>query len=1193
MDLEAEKRFHELLEQALDLEGRAVADYLDQQCLGDAELRERLTQALETVDENVLRQPPGVERVALEELAYGVPPQDLVAEPITIGPYQLVELLGSGGMGRVFLAEQQRPLRRRVALKLLKTSLAGDEARIRFQAEQQALARLDHPNVGGILEAGATEDGTPYFAMELVSGEPLIRYCDSHRLDLRQRLRLMIAVCRGVEHAHRKQVLHRDLKPSNILVSEVDGEAVPKIIDFGIAKALDQPLTDATLATGGFLGTPTYMSPEALDGSGDLDTRTDVYSLGVLLYELLTGVKPYDSGTSGGGFASLVLQIRQRETPRPSTRWGRLPTAARQSLAEARQVSMAELERRLKHELDWVVLQAMAKDREARYGSPAALAEDLERYLSFEPLSAGPPSFGYHFRKLLRRHRLAIGLGLGALILASAAVAYHLRSRQLVSDRTAELTREVERIEWVQRVAYQLPTADRRAEQGLIRQAMERIEVTMQALEGLDRGAGRYALGRGALALQRRDEAQGHLQKAWQMGYRTPEVEVSLGLVLSDLYERRLELIRTLPNAAARRQARRRAGEELRDPAIAKLALGRSSNIVVPSLLEAHITLLQADRPDDLPKDASDGAAKNAGEGVRAHLEKAIHLAADAMAQRPWLYEAHFLQARAYHRLADLAIGHNDFDAAEVLLQQAEAAIEEGLIIGRSDPDGYLRLCQARQARLTFLVRNLRPGVDALHDQIMEACAVVRRIDPDEIEVELVEARAWLNMMDVEVWDRNENPSTSWRQAEARLQRYLTARPDSALPREALARGQILLSLYRQRHGEDPRSAMDRGIELLREALQREPNETSLHISLTQVLADRANYEMNRGGDPLPDLAAAEVHGRAAVEAVPDDLASHLYLAGVFLRRAQFRLEHGQDLTSDLAAGRHWLERMMTAWPDNLAAPNTMANFYMLEGMWHGKRGQPYAVIFERAVDFTNRSLAIKSTAPYTLFTRGQSKMWSAYFAASEGLDFAVMATSSRADFAAGLDILPNLPGPHIELAHLALAEARHALASGTSPTERVELTQKGARRALEIDPRRADAQRLLADAELVRAGWLLSRGQDVASSLRRARAWATSAVEMEEGDAENHLALARWAWRHLQATPSLDVEVLRLGLERCDAALAIDPTATDAAILRGALLMQDPERQVEGQRAVAAALAANASLQFRWGSVASQALKH
>lgn len=1186
MDLEAEKRFHQLLEKALDLGDDELSAFLDEVGSAEPEYKERLRQALVTLDERMFRQPSGIEEVALQELAFGVPPEELADEPMAIGPYRLIELLGTGGMGRVFLAEQTEPLRRQVALKLLKASLNGREARRRFRAEQQALARLDHPNIGRILEAGSTEDGTPYFAMELVSGEPLIRYCDRQKLSLRERLQLMVAVCRGVEHAHRKQVLHRDLKPSNIMVSEVDGEAVPKIIDFGIAKALDQPLTEATLATGGFLGTPTYMSPEALEGSADLDTRTDVYSLGVLLYELLTGVKPFDVET--GGFASLVIKIRQQDTPRPSTRWGHLDTQARQRLAENRQTSVAELNRRLRHELDWVVLKAMAKERDARYGSAAALAEDLQRYLDFQPLLASPPTFSYVFGKLLRRHRLAVGMSLGLLVLGTVGVVYHLRSRQAVSDRTAELTREMERIEWIQRVAYQLPTGDRSAERELIRRGMDRIQSTATALGDLDRGAGAYALGRGAMALRRFDEAQAHLERAWQAGYQRPEVAVTLGLVLSERYERRLERLRLLPDKMARESARREAAQTFRDPAIDMLMAGRQSRVVTPSLLEAHIALLRDDREVDLSEGA-EGAATTDGtvpdDAGDDRLARVFTLSEAALAERPWLYEAHFLRARALQRLAAQAAGLQELDRSEDYLRQSEEAVRQGLTIGRSDPDGYLRLCQILGRRLSFIVRHIRPGVDELHPQVVEACSVARQIDSERPEASLTEAGAWVNLAEVKVWDRNEDPAPVL----ARIDGLLQDSPgtsDHALGLRLLALGQELASLFQMRNGEDPSLAQDKAIALLEEALSLEPNDPMLHERLCKVYSTRGDYAMNRGVDPLDDFAASEHHGLLAVAGAPEVLTPYFYLGAVYVRRAQFRFEHGLDPAADFASGIQRFRQILDKWPSNGPAPNGLANLWILKGRWQIKMGEDPTGSFEAAIPLTNQSLAANPQGTFPVFVRGQAKLWLAYHAALVGRDPSALAAASREDYALGLEKLPNLPGPYVELAELDLAEARYGAILGRSPLDRLQEAAGRARRALEIDAKRADAQRLLAETELLRAAWKMTRGGDVSAILARAREHAEASVRMESGDAEHHLAMVRYAWRRLQAEGRLDPEVLALGLRHCDLADEADPTATHGKVLRGVLMAQDPHQRPEGHALIDEALAENPHLAFYWGDV-------
>ena len=308
-------------------------------------------------------------------------------------------------MGTVWLAEQQEPVSRRVALKVVRAaSLAGGEWPLRFEAERRALARLSHPNVAQLYEAGTTAEGHPYFAMERVDGPHLTVYCDRRRLPVRDRLLLFLDVCAGVTHAHQKGLVHRDLKPSNVLVTEIAGRALPKIIDFGIAKALDQPLVAAG-PTVGLIGTPGYLSPEsiaALQGVAETDIRTDVYALGILLYELLAGALPFAAELPP---VELLRRIRDLDPPRPSARLAELPAAAAEAIAGRRGVGRRALAQELAGDLDWIVLKAIARDREQRYASVASLAADVERHLALLPVEAGPPGFWYRARKLVRRRR--------------------------------------------------------------------------------------------------------------------------------------------------------------------------------------------------------------------------------------------------------------------------------------------------------------------------------------------------------------------------------------------------------------------------------------------------------------------------------------------------------------------------------------------------------------------------------------------------------------------------------------------------------------------------------------------------------------------------------------------------------------------------------------------------------------------
>lgn len=350
----------------------------------------------------------------------------LTAPDQQIGPYRLVRRLGEGGMGEVWEAEQHTPLRRTVALKLLKPGMDTRQILTRFAAERQVLALMQHPSIAQVFDAGVTNAGRPYFVMEYVNGTRITTYCDQHTKNVRERLVLFQQVCEAVQHAHQKGVIHRDLKPSNVLVTNHAGKSLPKVIDFGLAKATARELTDASLTElGTVLGTPAYASPEQMNlGAVDIDTRSDVYSLGALLYELLVGVIPFDAeGTQPAAIIELRQAIREREPLRPSARISRLGERGA-PIAQLRGVERGVLRKQLRGELDWIVMKALEKERELRYASPHELSLDIDRYLKHEPLQAGPPGAAYRTRKFVRRHRVgtAFAAVLGVLVVAFVIV---------------------------------------------------------------------------------------------------------------------------------------------------------------------------------------------------------------------------------------------------------------------------------------------------------------------------------------------------------------------------------------------------------------------------------------------------------------------------------------------------------------------------------------------------------------------------------------------------------------------------------------------------------------------------------------------------------------------------------------------------------------------------------------------------
>lgn len=373
--------------------------------------------------------------------------------PERIGQYRIVRVIGEGGMGTVYLAEQTEPVHRQVALKIIKLGMDTKQVIARFEAERQALAMMDYPSIARVFDAGATEAGRPYFVMEYVPGVPITDYCDREKLDTNERLDLFIQVCEAVQHAHQKGVIHRDLKPGNILVSVKEGKAVPKVIDFGVAKATHRKLIVGTLFTeqGQLIGTPEYMSPEQAEMTGlDVDTRTDIYSLGVLLYELLTGSLPFEPGSlRQAGFDEIRRIIREDDPPRPSTRLSSLGDES-SVIAKRRRTDPRSLGRQLHGDLDWIVMRALEKSRTRRYESAHGLAADIRRHFAHQPVVAGPPSASYRMGKFVRRNRAWVGGAAATFVVLLAGVvatsAFALRAERLNSSLRTQNERALDAI---------------------------------------------------------------------------------------------------------------------------------------------------------------------------------------------------------------------------------------------------------------------------------------------------------------------------------------------------------------------------------------------------------------------------------------------------------------------------------------------------------------------------------------------------------------------------------------------------------------------------------------------------------------------------------------------------------------------------------------------------------------------------
>ncbi|MFT7487392.1 MAG: serine/threonine protein kinase [Candidatus Paceibacteria bacterium] len=451
--------------------------------------------------------------------AISEPQQDELRPGARIGPFLLIEEIGSGAFGRVWLVEQSEPVKRRVALKTLKAGLNSQEITTRFHAERQALALMSHPSIARIFDGGTSASGLPWFAMEYVDGEPITEYCQSRKLPLRSRLELFLGVCRAVQHAHQRGVIHRDIKPNNVLVTEIDGTATPKVIDFGIAKAIEQSLTLDGLQTRGgqVMGTPAWMSPEQIGDAGHVDTRADIYSLGALLYQLLT--EQQVSANPDGevpGMLELLELVKHDDPPKPSAR------------ATRRQAVSAPRARDLRGDLDWISMRCLEKDKERRYGSVASLASDIERHLAGDTVSAGPPTMSYRLSKLTRRYRVALAFAAVVILLlvAGVVVATSQARRELAaevnaSEEARKARVELERYEGIATLLeHVLMSIDPLQAQGkdtelmlqVLERAVKRVE-NQQPLPGVEATV-RRVVGGAYVSIARYDEAEVQLQRA-------------------------------------------------------------------------------------------------------------------------------------------------------------------------------------------------------------------------------------------------------------------------------------------------------------------------------------------------------------------------------------------------------------------------------------------------------------------------------------------------------------------------------------------------------------------------------------------------------------------------------------------------------------------------------------------------------
>ncbi len=1068
LDPERWRQLEPILDGALDLPAGERGTYLDEACGEDDDLRrlaqQWLTECVES--EDFLEEAGGayIDRVVTTS---PFDPSALAQVGTRLGAFRLLGILGQGGMGTVFLAERaDGQFEQRVAIKVVHQQGLGTDARERFRFERQILARLEHPNIARLLDGGVDPQGAPFLAMEYVDGVPLDQHCTEHGLGLKDRLRLVIAVCRAVAYAHRRQVVHRDLKPSNILVSR-SGQV--KLLDFGVAELLDGPERESPRAGFGTRLTLDFAAPEILRGE-TATSASDLYSLGALTYQLITGTLPFPVGDLS--FEELKEAVTHRAVVPPSHHsHGR----GKGSLFSRR-------------ELDAVVLHALAKDPGKRPSSADALADDLQRLMEGEPVRALPQTLGYLLRKRFRRHRwlwlAAAALGLLLIFFAGGWLKTR-RQAELRAEVAREFAQEAERIEWFLRYAQSLPRHDIQRERDLMKKRLEHLESRMDSLGSFASAPGNFALGRGYAQLDDHEAALEALQKAWDQGFRTAGAALAIGKAHGQIYNLRLGEALRIKDPKLRAARKEELETLYRDRALDFLRQSGSPELESPSYLAGLIAYY-------------DG-----------RYEEASQRAAQAVVETPWLHEGHLLAGDTELAMANLEVERGGYARAEEHFAQAQEAYVRAQKMAPSDPMTYESSCTAWVHTIDMdRLRGRDPNPS--YEKGLEACKLALEAQPGRPNSLL--KIAILSLV------RLQDPRLPARRVEALLaealrstRAALRSTPGDALALQTL--GTTFLSkamLVNMRQGLDPQEDLEQAAAAYRQALALDPGMATSYTNLGTSLAVQGGLLMARGRDPRAAFDEAIESYRQALDRSPGRVVLLNNLGNLYRDKGEYLVRKGLDSSAAFKKALEICRVALEINPRMVAALNLHGAVQDRLGQIAFDEGRDPLPFFESSMESLRQALRENPAYFRAVINLGSTQLAWARALSAAGLDPVPMAAAALRN----LDRAAEMASPTDEEiplnradAHLfqAQIDASRGRPPESSLKKALQLLQEG----LAVRPESLLLRRLRSRGQLLRAQLLPETRAGGSECLSAPKADVGQLLEKDPDDGPTRLLLS------------------------------------------------------------------------------------